>query len=37
MAKVQAQLLARLSTGDIIQPRSANPRKDAPDDYTPGR
>jgi hypothetical protein len=38
MAKVQAQLLERLTTGDIIQPRTADPpRKDAPDDYTPGR
>jgi cell filamentation protein len=36
LAKVQAQLLERLSTGDIIQPRIANPpAKDIRDDYTP--
>jgi cell filamentation protein len=38
LAKVQAQLLERLSTGDIIQPRLTDPpAKDAPDDYNPGR
>jgi site-specific recombinase len=38
LAKVQAQLLERLSTGDIIQPRIADPpAKHARDDYTPGR
>ena len=38
LAKVQAKLLERLSTGDIIQPRIADPpTKDARDDYTPGR
>ncbi len=38
LAKVQAQLLERLSTGDIIQPRLTDPpAKDAPDDYTRGR
>jgi cell filamentation protein len=38
LAKVQAQLLERLSTGDIIQPRlTAPPAKNAPDDYNPGR
>jgi hypothetical protein len=36
LAKVQAQLLERLSTGDIIQPRIADPpAKDTRDDYTP--
>ena len=38
LAKVQAQLLERLSTGDIIQPRAPDsPAKDAQDDYTRGR
>jgi cell filamentation protein len=38
LAKVQAQLLERLSTGDIIQPRAPDsPAKDARDDYTPSR
>jgi cell filamentation protein len=38
LAKVQAQLLDRLSMGDIIQPRIADPRlKDSPDDPTQGR
>ena len=37
LARVQAQLLERLSTGDIIQPRIKDPpAKDARDDYTPG-
>ena len=37
MAKVQAQLLERLSTGDIIKPRAADPpAKDTRDDYTHG-
>ena len=38
MAKVQAQLLERLKTGDIIQRRVADPQRQAtPDDHTPGR
>ena len=38
LAKVQAQLLERLSTGDIIQPRAPDsPAKDARDDYAPSR
>jgi hypothetical protein len=38
LAKVQAPLLERLSTGDIIQARAADPpAKDPRDDYTPGR
>jgi cell filamentation protein len=38
VAKVQAQLFERLSTGDIIQPRTVDsPRKDAPDDPIQGR
>ena len=38
LAKVQAQLLEHLSTGDIIQPRAPDsPAKDAPDDSTRGR
>ncbi len=38
LAKVQAQLFERLSTGDIIRPRTQEAAaKDAPDDYTPGR
>jgi hypothetical protein len=38
LAKVQAQLLERLSTGDIVQPRIADPlAKDALDDYSHGR
>jgi cell filamentation protein len=38
LAKVQAQLLERLTTGDIIQPRAPeSSSKDARDDYTPGR
>ncbi len=37
LAKVQAQLLERLITGDIIQPRALDsPAKEARDDYTPG-
>jgi len=37
LAKVQAQLFERLSTGDIIRPRTQEAAaKDAPDDYTPG-
>jgi len=35
---IQAQLIERLSTGDIIQLRAADPpAKDPRDDYTPGR
>lgn len=38
MAKVHAQLFERLSTGDIIKPRAADPpANDARDDYTQGR
>ena len=38
MAKVQAQLLERLTIGDIIQPRAADPpAQDTSGDYTPGR
>jgi cell filamentation protein len=38
LAKVQAQLFERLSTGDIIQPRTVDPpRQDAPDDPIQGR
>jgi hypothetical protein len=38
LAKVQAQLLERLSTGDVIQPRAPDsPAKGPRDDYAPGR
>jgi len=37
IAKVQAQLLERLSAGEIIQPRAAGAANDRPDDYTPSR
>ena len=38
MAKVHARLLERLNTGDIIQPRIADPHlKSTPDDHIPGR
>jgi cell filamentation protein len=38
LAKVQAQLFERLSTGDVIKPRTQEPpAKGASDDYNPGR
>jgi cell filamentation protein len=37
IAKVQAQLLERLSAGEIIQPRAAGAARDHPDEYTPDR
>jgi hypothetical protein len=37
MAKVQARLLQRLSTGEIIQPRAAGAAHDGPDEYTRNR
>jgi cell filamentation protein len=36
VAKVQAELLERLSTGDIIQPRAAGAAQDHVDDYSRG-
>ncbi len=37
LTKVQAQLLERLSMGDIIQPRAADPPPKTPGTITPAR
>jgi hypothetical protein len=37
IAKVQAQLLERLSAGEIILPRAAGTARDHPDEYTRNR